>query len=363
MRLLLAGGGTGGHLFPAVALAQQLLQQDESSVVRFVGTERGLEKRLLPKLGYELSTIDMVGVVGRGWKGRFEVVPKLTKSLVQSKKILAEFKPDIVIGVGGYASVPVLMMAKLLGIPYIIHEQNAIPGVSNRLLGKGAQRVCLSFAVSGHSFSPDKTIVTGNPVRPGLEPLASQYPVNGKLLIFGGSQGAKAINQAICGMLPILKEWHVVPDIIHQTGEDDFTMVQQAYRDAGFDESQVVPFIDDMTEAYAASCLVICRAGATTLAELAICGRPAILIPFPHATGDHQTANARTLKNRGAAVLLPQSELTAERLATLVRNLLADQQTLSHMAAQGQQLGQPGAARDILNECRKVLGQPLVEGH
>lgn len=362
MRLLLAGGGTGGHLFPAVALAQRLLEQDSSSAVRFVGTERGLEKKLLPKLGYELSTVDMVGVVGRGWQGRFAVGPKLAKSLIQSKKILSDFKPDVVVGVGGYASVPVLLMAKLLCIPYLIHEQNAIPGVSNRLLGKGAQRICLSFSGPDHGFSPEKTVVTGNPVRQGLDALPMEFPTSGKLLIFGGSRGARAINQAVCEMLPLLKGWDVIPEILHQTGEDDFSMVQQAYRDAGFDEAQVVPFIDDMAKAYAESRLIICRAGATTLAELAICGRPAILIPFPHATGDHQTANARSLKKKGAAVLLPQTELTAERLATLVKNLLADQQTLSHMAVQGRQLGQPGAATDILNECRKVLGQPLVEG-
>jgi len=363
MRLLLAGGGTGGHLFPAVALAQQLLQQDKSSAVCFVGTDRGLEKKLIPKLGYDLFTVDMVGVVGRGWKGRFAVVPKLAKSLIQAKKILSHFKPDIVVGVGGYASVPVVIMAKLTGIPYLIHEQNAIPGVSNRLLGKGAQRVCLSFSEHLHGFSPEKTVVTGNPVRQGLESIPLEFPSSGKLLIFGGSRGARAINQAVCEMLPLIKQWDAVPEILHQTGEEDFAMVQQAYRDAGFDETQVVPFIDDMAKAYATSRLVVCRAGATTLAELAICGRPAILIPFPYATGDHQTANARSLKKKGAAVLLPQNELTAERLATLIRNLLADQQTLSHMAAQGRQLGQPGAATDILNECRKVLGQPLVEGH
>ena len=362
MRLLLAGGGTGGHLFPAVALAQQLLRQDNTAAVRFVGTERGLEQRLLPQLGFDLSTVDMVGVVGRGWRGRFEVAPKLAKSLVQAKKILADFKPDVVVGVGGYASVPVLTMAKLTGLPYLIHEQNAIPGLSNRLLGKGAQRVCLSFSGSGNGFVADKTVVTGNPLREGLDNVTADLPEVGKLLIFGGSRGARAINQAVCEMLPRLKEQKLSPAILHQTGDADFESVQQSYRDAGFDEKQVVPFIDDMAKAYSDASLVICRAGATTLAELTACGRPAILIPYPHATGDHQTANARSLKRAGAAVLLPQTELTAERLATLVKNLLADRQTLRHMAAQGRQLGQPGAAARIINECRKVLGHPLVEG-
>jgi len=362
MRLLLAGGGTGGHLFPAVALAQRLLRQDETAAVHFVGTERGLEQRLLPKLGFDLSTLDMVGVVGRGWKGRLEVGPKLAKSLVQAKKILAGFKPDVVIGVGGYASVPVLTMAKMTGLPYLIHEQNAIPGLSNRLLGKGAQRVCLSFANSGSGFAADKIVVTGNPLREGLDDIPAELPDPGKLLIFGGSRGASAINQTVCEMLPQLKELEVSPHILHQTGESDVESVRQSYRTAGFAEEQVVPFIDDMAAAYTDASLVVCRAGATTLAELTVCGRPAILIPFPHATGDHQTANARALKRVGAAVLLPQPELTAERLAKLVKNLLADRQTLRHMAAQGRRLGQPGAAVRILNECRRVLGRPLVEG-
>ncbi len=361
MRLLLAGGGTGGHLFPAVALAQQLLKQDKTAAVRFVGTARGLEQRLLPKLGFDLSVVDMVGVVGRGWRGRLEVAPKLTKSLVQAKKILADFRPDVVVGVGGYASVPVLTMAKMTGLPYLIHEQNAIPGVSNRLLGKGARRVCLSFPDSGSGFAADKVVVTGNPLRGGLDDIPAELPESGKLLVFGGSRGARAINQAVCDMLPLLQELDWTPEILHQTGEDDFASVQQSYRDAGFDEKQVVPFIDDMASAYTNASLVICRAGATTLAELTVCGRPAILIPFPHATGDHQTANARALKRAGAAVLLPQAELTADRLGKLVKNLLTDHQTLRHMAAQGRQLGQPGAAARILNECRKVLGRPLVE--
>jgi UDP-N-acetylglucosamine--N-acetylmuramyl-(pentapeptide) pyrophosphoryl-undecaprenol N-acetylglucosamine transferase len=362
MRLLLAGGGTGGHLFPAVALAQQLLLQDKTAAIRFVGTERGLEQRLLPKLGFDLSTVDMVGVVGRGWQGRIEVAPKLAKSLVQAKKILADFKPDIIIGVGGYASVPVLTMAKLTGLPYLIHEQNAIPGLSNRLLGKGARRVCLSFADSGNGFAADKIVVTGNPLREGLDEIPAELPEPGKLLIFGGSRGASAINRAVCEMLPLLKKQDVPVNILHQTGEADVESVRQSYRESGFADKQVVPFIDNMAAAYADAALVICRAGATTLAELTVCGRPAILIPFPHATGDHQTANARALKRVGAAVLLPQTELTAERLAKLVRNLLADRQTLRHMAVQGRQLGRPGAAARILNECRRVLGHPLVEG-
>ncbi|MDX2482006.1 MAG: undecaprenyldiphospho-muramoylpentapeptide beta-N-acetylglucosaminyltransferase [Desulfuromusa sp.] len=362
MRLLLAGGGTGGHLFPAVALAQLLLKQDENAAVQFVGTEHGLEQRLLPKLGFPLATVDMVGLVGRGWRGKFEVLPKLFKSLGQSYKILRNFKPDLVVGVGGYASVPVLLMAKLTGIPYLIHEQNAIPGLSNRLLGKGAKLICLSFSASGSGFDSNKIIVTGNPLRQGMDSVSADIPQSGKLLIFGGSRGARAINKAVVEMLPLLNKWAKKPEILHQTGDVDFLQVQQAYRDAGFDPRQVVPFINDMAAAYSAASLVICRAGATTLAELTVCGRAAILIPFPHAAADHQTANAKALKNAGAAILLSQDELTAERLAVLVKELLEGRTELEKMAERGRRLGFPGAAERILNECRRLLGMPLVKG-
>lgn len=361
MRLLLAGGGTGGHLFPAVALAQLLLKQDKNAVVKFVGTKKGLEFRLLPKLGLPLQTVAMAGVVGRGWRGKLEVVPNLLKSMLQAKVILKDFAPDLVIGVGGYASVPVLLMAKLLGIPYLIHEQNAIPGLSNKLLGRWAKQIFLSFAEGNEGFARHKTLLTGNPLRPGLESVEQKLPVNGKLLIFGGSRGAQAINRAVVEMLPLLKDWPGCPQILHQTGEVELAEVRQAYKNVGFDPQQVVPFIDDMASAYAAAKLVVCRAGATTLAELTVCGRPAILIPFPFAAGDHQTANARTLEAVGAAKLLPQSDLTAEVLAGSVRELFSDAAGLQQMAENGRTLGQPGAAEMILNECRRMLGTPLVE--
>jgi len=355
MRLLLAGGGTGGHLFPAVALAQSLLQQDEKSSVQFVGTEKGLEARMLPKMGLPLKTVDMAGVVGRGWRGKLEMVPRLLKSMLQARAILRDFCPDIVIGVGGYSSVPVLLTAKLLGIPYVIHEQNAFPGLSNKLLGRWAKQVFLSFADSGDGFDPKKVLLTGNPLRSGLESVAEQLEEKGTLLIFGGSRGAQAINQAVVEMLPLLKDWPECPKILHQTGEVELESVRKKYVAAGLDPQQVVSFIDDMAAAYSEAKLIVCRAGATTLAELTVCGRPAILIPFPFAAADHQTANARTMEDVGAAKLLPQSELTAAGLAEQIKQLLSDQRGLQLMAAKARTLGQPGAAEKILNECRRVL--------
>lgn len=361
MRLLLAGGGTGGHLFPAVALAQLLLRKDHDAKVLFVGTERGLERRMLPKLGLPLETIDMVGVVGRGWRGRFQLVPKLMKSLSQARRILKDFAPELVVGVGGYASVPVLLSAKWLGIPYVIHEQNAIPGLSNRLLGRWAQLVCLSFPQSAKGFSAGKTIVTGNPLRTGFEDIAETIPQRKTLLIFGGSRGAHAINQAVVKMLPILKSWEQEPFILHQTGDEDIHEVQQAYRDADYEHARVVPFIEDMAQAYRQACLVICRAGATTLAELTVCGRPAILVPFPFAAADHQSANAKMLKDAGAARMIPQKELTAAVLAEEVKVLLSDFSRLQEMGRKGRRLGMPHAAERILEECSSLVGTRFRE--
>lgn len=355
MRLLLAGGGTGGHLFPAVALAQELCSQDSQAKVLFVGTARGLEQRLLPKQGWPLATLDMVGVVGRGWRGRLQVVPKLGKSLIQAWRILGKFRPDLVIGVGGYASVPLLLAALGRRIPCMIHEQNALPGVSNRLLGRFVQRICLSFPDTRGQFPAAKVVVTGNPLRQELESLPAELSGPDQLLIFGGSRGAAALNQTLCDMLPLLSEWPKVPAILHQTGEQDFQQVRASYRQAGLENVRVVPFIEDMAQAYRESTLVICRAGATTLAELTVCGRPAILIPFPHATGEHQLVNARTLEQQGAVRVIEQSELTPEQLAKEIQALLADRPGLRLMAENSRRIGLPGAARRILDEGRKLL--------
>ncbi|HKJ05314.1 MAG TPA: undecaprenyldiphospho-muramoylpentapeptide beta-N-acetylglucosaminyltransferase [Geopsychrobacteraceae bacterium] len=357
MKLLLAGGGTGGHLFPAVALAQGLLKQDSSSRVHFVGTAQGLESRLLPKLGLPLATIDMTGFVGRGVFGKIMIMPKLLRSVRQSRRILRYFQPDLVVGVGGYASVPVLLAAKMLRIPYLIHEQNAVPGLGNKFLSRWAESVCLSFAESDNAFAGAQTLVTGNPLRQGLELLPELLPENGTLLIFGGSRGAQAINRCVVKMLPKLVEQNPTLRILHQTGEEDLNEVRQGYADAGVNPNYVVPFIDDMASAYADAELVICRAGATTIAELTVCGRPAILIPYPYAAGDHQTENARSLAEAGAACMLPQTELTPEGLALKVSDLLGDRKFLEQMAHNARQMGQPGATLRILQECERLIAK------
>ncbi len=354
MKLLLAGGGTGGHLFPAVALAQRLLASDADAQVLFVGTKRGIEARVLPELGLPLETVKIRGLVGQGIWGKLRLLPQLATSIRQAARILDRFKPDVVLGVGGYASGPALLAARLKGIPCVIHEQNAWPGLTNRLLARWAERVCLSFSEADRAFNRGRTILTGNPLRSGMEdcpPLPADQPT---LLVFGGSRGARAINRAMVGALPHLAEFRGRLRIHHQTGSADLQEVQEGYRQAGWDDAEVVPFINDMAAAYARAHLVICRAGATTLAELTVCGRPAILIPYPFAAADHQTANARMLSSKGAGLILPQSDLTSDCLARLASDLLQDRSRLISMAGVARSLAKRGAAELILQECRRI---------
>lgn len=356
MRLLLAGGGTGGHLFPAVALAQRLLEQDPEAQVLFVGTARGIEARVLPELDLPLQLIDIRGFVNQGLAGKLRQLPRLAKSVWQGLRILREFKPDVVLGVGGYASAPMLAAAKLKRIPTVIHEQNAWPGLTNRLMGPWARCVCLSFSEAERAFHRATTIVTGNPLRTGMESCPPIDDGDPQLLIFGGSRGARAINDAVLEALPLLKHWQARMRIVHQTGEEDLQRVREGYAEAGWPQDAVVPFIKDMAGAYARAHLVVCRAGATTLAELAACGRAAILIPYPHAAGDHQTINAQAMARRGAALVLPQQDLSAQHLASLIDDLMKNRPRLISMAGASRSLGIGGAAERILKVCRSICG-------
>ncbi len=359
MKLLLAGGGTGGHLFPAIALAEQFKAEEPQGEVLFIGTERGLEARMLPELGWALETIEMSGWAGRGFIARFRVLGLLLKSLGQSRKILRSFGPDVVVGVGGYASVPALLAAKTMGIPYLIHEQNAWPGLANRLLGRWAKRVCLSFDEADRAFYRSATVLTGNPVRAAMETCPGLNDDRNCLLVFGGSQGANAINRVIVAALPLLEEWRDRLEIIHQTGEQDYAETVQGYRDNNWPETAVTPFIKDMAGAYARSTLIVCRAGATTIAELTACGRPAILVPYPHAAAGHQSTNARAMAAKGAAMTMEETDLTPERLATLIKGLLYDRTSIKAMAAAARGLARRGAAARLLQECRAVLKEAI----
>ncbi len=357
MRLLLAGGGTGGHLFPAVALAEQLRMEDPESEILFVGTDRGLEYRMLPELGWSLRTVDMSGFAGLGLAARGKALVKLAGSFMQSRQILKEFKPDVVVGVGSYASVPVLLAANSLRLPTVIHEQNAWPGLANRCLGRWARRICLSFAAADRAFHHGATTLTGNPVRKAMEACPDITFEKPCLLVFGGSHGSRAINQALIAATPLLNGWRDRLRIVHQTGEQDYEEVSQAYADQGWPDRNVESFIRDMASTYAAATLVVCRAGATTLAELTACGRPAILIPYPHAAGGHQSSNARALAAKGAALMFEEKDLVPAQLASVINDLLQDRTTLQRMASTAKSMTRPGAAARILAECRAVISE------
>jgi len=357
VHIVIAGGGTGGHLFPGIAIAEEFIKRDPRSRVIFIGTKRGIEHRLLGPLGYELKEIDVEGLKGRGVKALIKGLYEIPNSMWQSRCILKAFEPDVVIGVGGYASGPAVMAACLMGFPTAIAEQNALAGNTNRILGKFVRKVFLTYEQSKSMFAAGKVLVTGNPVRAafaaGIGP-ASRKKDRRRILIFGGSQGAAAINKTAAAMLPLLQKMKDKVSIVHQTGEHDLAMAKQAYERYGI-EAEVSPFIVDMVSAYAAADLIICRAGATSLAEITAAGKASILIPFPFAADDHQTMNARAMVEAGAAAMIPQRELTAEKLYSLVENLLGDDQKLRDMEVKSKKLGRPDAAARIVDACVQLV--------
>ena len=349
MRLMIAGGGTGGHLFPGIAIVEELRARDPEAPVRFVGTKRGIEARVVPEQGYELDLIEVSGLKTVGAMGALRGMVRLPRALWQARRVLKQFKPDAVIGVGGYASGPVVLMAKLRGIPTAICEQNSIPGLTNKMLGKLVRRVFLAFEETRRFFKPAKVLMTGNPIRRDLVARlrAGGATSDGKLhvLVSGGSLGAVAVNElASEALIALAKEQPLV--IVHQTGEKDVDKIRARYAAAGV-EATVSAFIKDMAQAYLAADLVVCRAGATTVAELAIAGKPAIFIPYPFAADDHQTLNAREMAAVGAALCFPQSELTAAKLADAIRAL--DPAKRAAMSTAMRALAKPGAAAAVVD--------------
>ncbi|SNB47817.1 undecaprenyldiphospho-muramoylpentapeptide beta-N-acetylglucosaminyltransferase [Geobacter sp. DSM 9736] len=364
MRLLIAGGGTGGHLFPGIAVAEEFLARNQENEVLFVGTEQGIEARLLPRLGFSLRCITAAGIRYKGTLSQIKGVAMLLYGYSESRKILREFRPDVVLGVGGYASGPVVLAARGLLIRRFIHEQNAIPGLTNKVLSRFAERVFVSLDGSEKFFPKDTTLLTGNPVRKEIRAelaagsVAEEAPTGKKpfrLLIFGGSAGAHSINLAVAAALPILAPVSESLLITHQTGEKDLAEVREAHERAGF-KTTVVPFIDDMAAAYRDADLVICRAGATTVAEVAISGKPCIFIPFPHAVDDHQRLNAEALLKKQAGYMLLERELSGESLAGLIRELMADPEQLRRTGQNARSLARPDAAKVIVDEMLKNAG-------
>lgn len=362
MKLLIAGGGTGGHLFPGMAVAEEFLARDPANQVLFVGTERGIEARAVPAAGYRLELISAAGVRGKGGLRQLKAAAMMMYGYAQSRKVLKAFRPDFVLGVGGYASLPMVLAARGMQVPCFIHEQNAIPGMTNKLLARFANQVFITLEESAKFFPKDRILVTGNPLRRQiLDMVAQTAPVHQSqgerdnsfnLFVFGGSQGAHAINVAMVAALPHLADLSGRLKISHQTGEKDCPSVQEAYQGSTI-PAAVHPFISDMAAQYRQADLVICRAGATTIAEVTACGKACLFIPFPHAVDDHQRRNAEALLKKQACFMLLEHELTGERLAGLIRDVMNDPTLLRQTGEAAYGLARLDAAQIIVDEMTK----------
>ncbi len=375
MKLIVAGGGTGGHLFPGIAIAEEFLSRDPSNQVLFVGSERGIEAKTIPRLGYRLELISAAGIRGKGSIAKLQGAAMMLYGYSQSRKILRSFKPDLVVGVGGYASLPMVMAAKGMEIPRYIHEQNALPGMSNKVLSRIANKVFISLEESERFFPKDCTMLTGNPLRrqilemlsrPGADLTNQEAELRVEddgfnLFIFGGSQGAHALNVALPEAVAQMdKKEKSRLKITHQTGEKDLQEVKKAYMATGF-EADVRPFIDDMATEYHKADLVICRAGATTIAEVTALGKACLFVPFPHATDDHQRLNAEALYKKGACELLLEEEMRGNRrLSEEIERLMENRTELRKIAENARALARLDAASVIVDEMLKGL-QPCTE--
>ena len=352
--VLIAGGGTGGHLFPGIAVAEEL--RARGCEVIFVGTARGIEARACPRDGWPLELIDVGGLRGGGVGGALKGLLRVPRSVWQSRALLKKHAPKLVIGVGGYASGPVCLAAWMRCVPVVVLEQNSIPGFTNKVVGRFARRVFLTFDGSRAYFPKKRAMVTGNPVRRRLVEAnqqrgSAQRPARPfTLFVFGGSQGARGINKAMIASAPALAAMGDALRVVHQTGEAMAAEVEAAYG-AAHVNAEVHAFIHDMAAEYERAHLVLSRAGATTLAELTLAGKAAILVPFPFATDDHQTLNAQAMLEANAALLVPERELTAVRLIAELAALMADPARVTTMEANARTLGRPRAAQDIVDAC------------
>jgi UDP-N-acetylglucosamine--N-acetylmuramyl-(pentapeptide) pyrophosphoryl-undecaprenol N-acetylglucosamine transferase len=357
LRIVIAGGGTGGHLYPGLAVARELLARRPDAQVSFVGTARGIESRIVPEEGFELDTIRSAGLKGKRLGSLLRGFGLLPLSAIDAWRVLSRRRPDVVIGVGGYSSGPVVLLASLRGVPSMLLEQNATPGITNRLLARVVRAAAVSFEPT-LSYFRGRGFVSGNPVRSeffaiGPRPGGSS---TSNVLVFGGSQGAHAINQAMVEAAPYLARLSEPLSIVHQTGERDFETVKQGYARAGLD-ARLAPYLREMHREMSDADLIVCRAGATTIAEVAAAGRAAVFIPLPGAVDNHQAQNAAILSRAGAAVLLEQATLSGEALAREIVALAGDEPRRARMADTARGFARPDAARLIVD---RVLA--LAEG-
>jgi UDP-N-acetylglucosamine--N-acetylmuramyl-(pentapeptide) pyrophosphoryl-undecaprenol N-acetylglucosamine transferase len=356
--VFIAGGGTGGHLYPGLAVADELRRRRADLPLQFVGTRAGLEVDIVPRAGYPLRFIGVGGIAGKSWIVRLANALRIPVATAQSMGLVMSEGARVVVGVGGYASGPVVLAAKLLRRRTLILEQNALPGSTNRILAPLVDRVAVAFPGTARRL-PGRVTVTGNPVRTGVAAVPDRRAESvRRLLIFGGSRGARGLNDAVLESLPALDGSGLSLEILHQTGEEDEDRVRSAYGRTGLD-ARVIPYIDDMAGAYAGADLVVCRAGATTVAELSAAGRAAIMVPLPHATGGHQEENAREMAGVGAAILMRQSEAGEGRLAVVIRQLLEDPARRREMEEAARALGSPRAAAAVADLVLELYDRDL----
>ncbi|MEO6724973.1 MAG: undecaprenyldiphospho-muramoylpentapeptide beta-N-acetylglucosaminyltransferase [Blastocatellia bacterium] len=356
LSVIIAGGGTGGHVFPGIAIAQEFKRRNSETRILFVGTARGLETKIVPREGFELKLIAVSALKRVSLYKRIRALLMLPRSFWAVRILIRQIKPDVVIGVGGYASGPVVLMAALMGVPTLVAEQNAHPGFTNRVLARFVRATAVTFEEARKYFG-EKAQITGNPVRAEFFDVQPKRHLEAgdviHIFITGGSQGARAINLTMIAALPSLAEEKDRLSITHQTGEHDYDKVRATYLENGW-KVEVKPFIEKMIDEIAKADLVITRAGATTVAELAAAGRPALMIPFPFAADDHQRKNAEAVERAGAGRMILQAELTPERLAQELLWLVRDPQQLARMAEASKKLGHPEAAAKVVDLAFKI---------
>jgi UDP-N-acetylglucosamine--N-acetylmuramyl-(pentapeptide) pyrophosphoryl-undecaprenol N-acetylglucosamine transferase len=369
--LMIAGGGTGGHIYPAIAIAREFLARGGERRVVFVGTEYGLEKTIVPRAGFPLEVISAGGLKGKGPIDLAKNLARLPLGFAQSWRLIGKHRPSVALGVGGYSSGPVLLAARLRGVPTMIHEQNAFPGLTNRLLARVVKGVAVAFAEAGPRMKRSDAVVTGNPIRREFFEVGAPHPAFGHplpasgardlearhLLVFGGSQGSHVLNEAMTGALLFLARLKGRLDIVHQTGPKELERVRAAYDASAFADGRVVAYLDPIVDEIAAADLVVSRAGAMTIGELAAAGRAAILVPFAAATNNHQELNARVVEQAGGAIVITEPQLSPERLGLAIAEVINDPDRAARMGAAAHSLAVPDATRNIVDLLEKIERQ------
>ena len=356
MRIVIAGGGTGGHIFPAISIAEEIMKWSDDNEVLFVGTNNGMEKDLIPSLGFNLEIINSRGIIGKGFMYKIKSMISALNGIFSSFSILRSFQPDLVLGVGGYVSGPTVLSAYLSFIPTAICEQNTVPGVTNRILSKFTRKIFVTFKDSKDYFPEKKVVVTGNPLRSRLieKSLIKEEKKPGfNVFIMGGSQGATKLNILIPGALAELKKKDL--KVVHQTGRNNMEEVTDRYKELGLN-AEVHTFIDDIAEYYRNSDLIISRSGAGAISEITAFGKASLLIPYPHAAHNHQYLNARFMENAGASVVIKEEDITEQYLTGNIQEILRDNR-LTAMSEASRKLAKPDAAKEIVEQLYSLVGK------